>query len=317
MRHVPKPSTRASRPIALVAVALAAILAMAPRSAAAQPAQASVPPSPPSPPPMVDVGAAAKAAYPELLDLRARWVYEVVEGASIASLKRVAATPRVFGVVDLPTIEDGLTVVKLWTRPEGGKIARDLGATTNRTVRVAFDQDGIRQLAELYGSPIGASLRGFTFPTKLDGARPIVHKAPFGTVKIDVTRQKLTIAKQRRDVLIADTTITEDRHHATTFERFAYAPQLGPALLCSVTEDRKDWLCLRLVGKEERRCAVVADRLCTGSDGPACDAVLRKLLVDPDRGTPRTSIDAEKVCDRYLTHPAELQAVVDAMKSPR
>lgn len=260
-----------------------------------------------------DPSAAAKAAYPELLDLRTRWIYEVVEGSSLAKLQPVRDAPRIFGTMAVQD-EDGVTVARMTTRPEGGKIKMHLAATTNRTFRIAYDAAGIRQLAALTGPATDTvNIRGLTFPIATDAPVTIKRDARSGRVEIKIRKQRMRIANKAREVLVADTTIDEERYDAKSYELFAYAPKLGPALLCAATLERDFRLCLRLVDTDERRCAVAAKQLCGGADATICDAVLLELLRDPTTGEPRLSSDAEKLCDGYLNNPAEMERMKNAI----
>ena len=300
------PELPEARPIPSSAVADA--MRAVPRSDATRSFDAATP----------ELGAAARAAYPELLDLRTRFIYELVAGRSLATLAPVAGAPRVFGMLGEPWLEDGFTVGYLATGPEGGRIKRGDAATTNRTLKVVWDEDGLRQLAALLDRPGDkASLRGFTFPTTIDAPVALERDLPFGKIAIRISKQRLAIAGEARDLVVADTTIHERSPAAKSFEVFAYAPGLGPALLCSPTDRRTDLRCLRLVGTDERRCAVAARQLCAGAGADTCDAILRKLLIDPKNGKARATASAEKLCAGYLENPSEMAAIKEQLGSGR
>jgi hypothetical protein len=296
-----------SKPAAPAGSRDAAAATAAPVDAATRPPDAARPiDAAPAP----TIGDQSKAAFPELFDLRIRWVYEIVEGTSLATLKPIKGTPRIFAVVDAPTLDGALTIVHLSTRPELAAKLGDLVAVGRHHIWVVFDADGIRQLAAQGRSTSSGDLgniRGFTFPHTFDGPTTIQGHPDFGTIEIALTRERLAIAGEERDLLVAQSTMVEAGPDLTFYEQFAYAPGLGPALLCAQTFDPKDLLCLRLTGTEPRRCLVIAQQLCEGKDPAACDEVYRKLQLDPSDGEPMGAEFSEKACDKLLADPAQME----------
>lgn len=241
------------------------------------------------------VGDAAKAAYPELLDLHKRWIFEVVAGSAIGKLKPVKNLPHVFGYV-APLTADGSLEQTYFTTRADGKYGFDFAAVTGQTIGIVFDDDGVRQFAGWMNVGDKSNLRGFTFPLEVPAT--IERDTSYGTIVIEVTKQDLPVAGETRAVLVASTKMTEDK--TSSYEVHAYAPGLGPALLCPPTYDRRDLLCLRLISTDERLCAQAAAQACQGQDAAACDDALRQLLIDPDDGKPRTSKEAEANCGEML-----------------
>jgi hypothetical protein len=259
--------------------------------------------APPKPP---QIGERSKAAFPELLDQRKRWIFELVEGSSFAKLRPVKRAPRVFAYLAAPEVRDSMEYVWLSTRPDSNQKNVDFSLAPNVSFGIAFDDDGVRHLAA-----VGAmarvndksNIRGFTFPHTVTGPTKIARDVSFGTISIDVTRERLRIADKPQEVLVARAKNFDRRHNETWYEVYAYAPGIGPALLCPNNGPR-DLTCLRLIGTDERACVSLATKLCAGKN---CDDVLHKLQTDPKTGERRMDTNSERHCMEMLNNPAELE----------
>ena len=252
-------------------------------------------------------GEASKAAFPELLDQRKRWIFEIVEGTSLAKLRPVKRAPRVFGYLGGPEVRDSTEYVWLSTRPDSNQKNVDFSRAPNVSFGIAFDEEGIRHLAaigDMARVNDKSNMRGFTFPRTL-APTTIARDVAFGTITIDVTREKLHVAGTSQEVLVARAKNFDSRHDNTWYEVYAYAPGIGPALLCPNNGPR-DFECLRLVGTDERACVSLAMKLCDGKDACVVD-VLRKLQTDPKDGNRRLDTNSERHCMEIAKQPAELE----------
>jgi hypothetical protein len=209
----------------------------------------------------------------------------------------------------VPELVGDYTRTYLTMRPEDSKAAADIQDIAWQTIAIVFYEDGIRQLAAL-GGRVGAkdNIRGFTFPNTLDAPITIQGAPDFGTAEIKIKRATLALGDRQQDVMLAETKLVEESASYTFHEVMAYAPGVGPVLLCSGSL-KTELSCLRWVATDERRCSVLATQLCAGKDPAACDEVLMKLMADPKDGHPMMSHVSERDCDKALADPAALEAL--------
>jgi len=194
----------------------------------------------------------AADSFPELRTKDRAWTYEVVVGRSVTSLKPAKDAPPVKGVVSDVKIVGAHARVLFDLAGVANLGKYRLG--DNMHLWLSVGDDELRQSAVMRDDDDAlsdpANARGFTFPAAVPKAWKVKRKTRYGSITIAVKPGKMKLGGKDTPVWIAES--TQDDGQEKRYELAAYAPGVGPALICDSSYDapsQRTWLCVRLVAE--------------------------------------------------------------------
>ncbi len=200
------------------------------------------------------IAACAHDPFAILRDPHRRWRYELARGASPKSLEVVGGIITTCEVVSVDRI-GGLTASTIHCEATSST-DEPVPAQANRDIFLAFDSDGVREVAGLTGPALvdPAKALAFTFPQRLRrGTWSFAREGATFTVSADWMNAVGKVRELWFSIATWEASRSDPEHDYQHGSLAAFAPDLGVYLLCDRDGTTDELSCLRMtwVGTEE------------------------------------------------------------------